>query len=78
MSPVQLWSSVAGAVPRVVAWWFARPLRWSRALFRVSSAWCVARVRASVACCRDVPLVVISPRLESLVLIKITYLTDIS
>jgi hypothetical protein len=38
MSPDQLFSSVAGAVPRVVACWFARRSRWSRTLFRVLSA----------------------------------------
>jgi hypothetical protein len=46
-------------------------LRWSRALFRVSSACYVARGRASVARCHVVSRVLNSPRLESLVLIKL-------
>jgi hypothetical protein len=45
--------------------------RSSRALFRVSSACYVARVRASFARCRAVSRVINSSRLESLVLIKL-------
>ena len=53
--------------------------RWSCALFRVSSACCVARVRVSFARCRTVSLVINSSRLESLVLIKLLiYLTVVS
>jgi hypothetical protein len=45
----------------------------------VSSACYVARVRASFARCRVVSLVINSPRLESLVLIKLLiYLTAVS
>ena len=58
---------------------FAHRSRWSCALFRVSSACCVARVRASFARCRVVSLVINSSRLESLVLIKLLiYLTVVS
>jgi hypothetical protein len=54
-------------------WWRAdsRVVHASRALFRSSSACCVARVRASFARCRVVSRVVNSPILESLVLIKL-------
>jgi hypothetical protein len=62
---------VTRAVPHVVACWFARCSRWTRALFCVSSARYVTRVRASFARCRAVTRVVNLSRLDSLILIKL-------
>jgi hypothetical protein len=54
-------------------------IRARRALFRVSSACCVARVRASFSRCRVISCIVSSPRLESLVLIRLViYLIAVS
>jgi hypothetical protein len=64
-------SPVARVVPHVVMCWFARHSRWSHAPFRASSSCCVVRVRASFTRCCAVSRVVNSPRLESLVLIKL-------
>jgi hypothetical protein len=62
---------VTRAVPHVVACWFARRSRCTRALFCVSSARYVTRVRASFARCRAVARVVNFSRLDSLILIKL-------
>jgi hypothetical protein len=62
---------VTRTVPHVVACWFARRSRWTRTLFRVSSARYVTRVHASFARCRAVARVVNLSRLDSLVLIKL-------
>jgi hypothetical protein len=64
-------SCVMGSWSRAGSCRFAHRLRWLCALFCVSSACCVARVRASFARCRAVSLVINSSRLESLVLIKL-------
>jgi hypothetical protein len=62
---------VTRAVLHVVACWFARRSCWTHALFCVSSARYVTRVRASFARCRAVARVVNSSRLDSLILIKL-------
>jgi hypothetical protein len=63
----------------MVSCWFARRSRWSRALFQVLSACYAALVRASFARCHVVSRVVISPRLEFLVLIiLVIYLIFVS
>jgi hypothetical protein len=79
VSPNYFFLSVTRAVPHVVTCRFAHRSRWSCALFRVSSACYVARVHASFARYRVVSLVINSPRLASLVLIKLLiYLTAVS
>jgi hypothetical protein len=71
--------SFTRAVQHMVTCWFTRRSRCLRVLFRVSSACCVARVRASVVCYRAISRIVNSSRLESLVLILLLiYLIAVS